>query len=194
MTYQILGLVLFITGCSHLVTGTLPIETRIIKSLQNQFQVKPYLTFFREIWFFGRTSFALIMLILLTMLKWKMGLSAVTVFLIIVGIEQFIKNIFKRARPFTANQDILMLQLISPLDSSFPSGDALRIWYLAVIIPVAVGGTGIFFTAIYILAALVTVGRSILGVHYPTDALAGTGLGLLAAGTTLWLWQYLGLL
>ena len=194
MIYHFLGLVLFITGCSHLIAGVVPIETRIVQYLQVQFQKKPWLPFFQEIWFLGRTSFTLIILLLLITLKWKLGVTALIGFLVIIGIEHIVKIVFKRPRPFSANQEIRMLQPIKPHDSSFPSGDALRIWYLAFVIPVAAGWAGSFLPVALLLALLVSVGRSIMGVHYPTDAIAGAGLGLLAAGTTLWLWQYLGLL
>ncbi len=194
MIHQILGFALFIAGCSHLITGVVPIESRIVQYLQVRFQNKPWLPFFQEIWFFGRTSFTLITLLLLTSLKWKLGITSLISFMAIVGIEKIIKTAFKRPRPFSVNQEIHMLQSIRPLDSSFPSGDALRVWYLAFIIPVAAGGPGFFLPAAIMLATLVTLGRSIMGVHYPTDTIAGAGLGLLAAGTTLWTWQYLGLL
>ena len=194
MTYQLLGLALFFIGCSHLINRVVPIETRIVQYLQTKFRNRPWLSFFQELWLFGRTSFALISLTLLTTLKWKLGITATLGFLVIVGIEQIIKTRINRPRPFTVNQDIQMLQLTRPQDSSFPSGDALRIWYLVLIIPSAAGGYGFFLAASVLLAILVTLGRSIMGVHYPTDTIAGAGLGLLAAGTILSLWQYLSLL
>ena len=194
MIYQILGLILFILGCAHLLPAIKPLETRIVLTLQSGFRNKPWLPFFQEIWFFGRTSFAVITIVLLISLNWKLGSTALVVFLIIVGIEQIVKMVFNRARPYTADSEITMLQLISPHDPSFPSGDALRIWYLALILPFAAGISSLFLAATLLLAILVTLGRIVMGVHYLTDTFAGSGLGILGAGTTIWLWHLLNLL
>lgn len=194
MIYQLLGFGFLLVGCAHLFTGVNKWETQIVRKVQGLFKNKPWLTVFQEIWFFGRTSFAVISLLLLISLKWKIGAIALLVFLITVGIENILKNTLNRPRPYTAHPDINMLQPNSPVDPSFPSGDTLRIWYLALILPAAAGGSGLFLTAFLLLAILVTLGRMIMGVHYLTDTIAGIGLGLLGAGTTLWLWHLLQLL
>ncbi|MCD4803148.1 MAG: phosphatase PAP2 family protein [Anaerolineales bacterium] len=194
MIYQLLGFGLLLIGCAHLFAGVKTRETQIVRKVQGLFKNKPWLTIFQEIWFFGRTPFAVVSLLLLISLKLKMGTIALTVFLVTVGIENILKNFFKRPRPFIAHLDIEMLQPKSPVDPSFPSGDTLRIWYLALILPVAAGNSGLFLTAFLLLATLVTLGRMILGVHYLTDTITGLGLGMLGAGTTLWLWHFLQLL
>ena len=81
-----------------------------------------------------------------------------------------------------------------PGDASFPSGDALRAWYLALILPVFAGGGLALALGLSVLAMLVTLGRMVMGVHYLTDTLAGAGLGMLGAGTTIWLWYLLHLI
>ena len=194
MIYQLLGFGLLLVGCAHLFTGVNRWETQIVRKVQGFFNNKPWLTVFQEIWFFGRTSFAVVSLLLLISLKWKIGTIALLVFLITVGIENILKKALNRPRPYTAHPDISMLQPNSPVDTSFPSGDTLRIWYLALILPAAAGGSSLFLTAFLLLAILVTLGRMIMGVHYLTDTIAGIGLGLLGAGTTLWLWHFLQLL
>lgn len=194
MIYQLLGFGLLLVSYAHLFTGVNRWETQIVRKVQGLFKNKPWLTVFQEIWFFGRTSFAVISLLLLISLKWKIGAIALLVFLITVGIENILKNTLNRPRPYTAHPDINMLQPNSPVDPSFPSGDTLRIWYLALILPAAAGGSGLFLTAFLLLAILVTLGRMIMGVHYLTDTIAGIGLGMLGAGTTLWLWHLLQLL
>lgn len=194
MIYQLLGFGLLLVSYAHLFTGLNRWETQIVRKVQGLFKNKPWLTVFQEIWFFGRTSFAVISLLLLISLKWKIGAIALLVFLITVGIENILKNTLNRPRPYTAHPDINMLQPNSSVDPSFPSGDTLRIWYLALILPAAAGGSGLFLTAFLLLAILVTLGRMIMGVHYLTDTIAGIGLGLLGAGTTLWLWHLLQLL
>jgi undecaprenyl-diphosphatase len=194
MIYQLIGFFLIIIGISHLVKQINQLDMNAVQVLQKIFHKKPWLPFFQEIWFFGRTSFTLITLFLLSTINWKLGTSALLVFLVGVGVEQIFKGTFNRARPYADNQEIRMLQLIRPHDPSFPSGDALRIWYLALVMPAAVGGMGVFLTAAILVALLVTLGRVVMGVHYPTDTITGTGLGMISAGTTLWIWQYLGLL
>lgn len=194
MIYQLLGFGLLLIGCTHLFAGVKTGETQIVRKMQDLFKKNPRLTVFQEIWFFGRTPFAVVSLLLLTSLKLKMGSIAILVFLVTVGIENILKNTLNRPRPFIAHLDIEMLQPKSPVDPSFPSGDTLRIWYLALILPVAAGDSGLFLTAFLLLATLVTLGRMILGVHYLTDTIAGIGLGMLGAGTTLWLWHFLQLL
>ncbi|MGB2954997.1 MAG: phosphatase PAP2 family protein [Anaerolineales bacterium] len=194
MIYQLLGFGLLLVSYAHLFTGVNRWETQIVRKVQGLFKNKPWLTVFQEIWFFGRTSFAVISLLLLISLKWKIGAIALLVFLITVGIENILKNTLNRPRPYTAHPDINMLQPNSSVDPSFPSGDTLRIWYLALILPAAAGGSGLFLTAFLLLAILVTLGRMIMGVHYLTDTIAGIGLGMLGAGTTLWLWHLLQLL
>ncbi len=194
MIYQLLGVILLLIGCTHRFKRARTFDTQIVRSLQSLFNRNSWLPLFQEIWFFGRTSFTIITLLLLTSLNWKLGLTASLVFLVTVGIEQIVKLVFNRSRPFSTEPDISMLQPINPTDSSFPSGDALRIWYLALILPVAAGESGLFLAGLILLAILVTSGRLVMGVHFLTDAIAGVGLGLLGAGTTLWLWNLLNLL
>lgn len=193
MIYQMIGLVLLLISTTHIVESIDAMDTQLTRSLQKTFHKKPWLPFFQDIWSFGRTSFALISLLLFTAASWKKGGVGLLLFLIIIGIEQIIKMIFKRSRPFVAHQDIRMLQPIKPQDPSFPSGDALRVWYLALIIPTAFGDSGIFLVAGIILAILVSMGRMVMGVHYPSDVTAGMGLGFIGAGTSIWLWFILGL-
>jgi undecaprenyl-diphosphatase len=193
MIYQIIGLFLLITSSTHLVDRIASFDTDVVRSLQNTFHKRPWLPLYQDIWSFGRTSFAVVTLLLFTAAYWKKGGVAFSVFLTIIGIEQIIKLIFKRSRPFNTHQDIRMLQPIEPHDPSFPSGDALRIWYLTLIIPAAFSGPSILLIAGIILAILVSLGRTVMGVHYPSDVTAGMGLGFIGAGTTIWLWFLLGL-
>ena len=193
MIYQAIGLFLLLISSTHIMDRVSAFDTNIVRSLQKTFHKKPWLPFFQDIWSFGRTPFAVITLLLFTAATWKKGGVALLIFLIIIGIEQVVKLIFKRSRPFEAHQDIRMLQPVKPHDPSFPSGDALRVWYLSLIIPTAFGGPGILLTAGIVLATLVSLGRTVMGVHYPSDVTAGMGLGLIGAGTSIWLWFLLGL-
>lgn len=193
MTYHLLGLILTLLGFIHIFDEVDSLEVRIVRFVQKISKRKPLLFFFKEVWFFGRTSFAIILLVFLVCINWKPGLIAAGVFLIIVGIEYLIKTLYNRKRPYTAHQGIAMLQSLEPLDSSFPSGDTMRVWYLALIIAASAGDTSYFLTGTISLAILVTLGRLVMGVHYLTDTLTGAGLGILGAGTSIWLWNLLNI-
>lgn len=194
MTYHLLGLILLLLGFFHMFDEVDLIEPNIVQYVQQALKRKPLLIFFREAWYFGRTSFAIISLVFIICINWKIGLVAAAVFFVIVGLEYLVKILYFRERPYTSHQTIIMLQPLEPYDSSFPSGDALRVWFLALIVPVAAGNSTLFLAAAIFLAILVTLGRMVMGVHYLTDTLAGAGLGFLGAGTTIWLWNLLNIL
>ena len=194
MTYQLVGMSLLVLGCIYKFEPTHQLDYRIVKFLQGKLGHKPYLTWFEEIWVFGRTFFAVTILILLLSYDWKLGLTALAVFGVVAGLETLVKLIFNRSRPFSVHQDLHMLQPSEPQDPSFPSGDALRIWFLVITLSIVLGNSLIFGIIASLLAVLVSLGRMILGVHFLTDVLAGTGLGMLGAGTTIWIWHLFNLL
>ena len=125
---------------------------------------------------------------------WKLGIVADAVILVIIGVEYIVKKVVTRTRPYNAIPSVSMLQLQEPTDTSFPSGDTLRIWFLAMIIPTAMGSGMFLLIGLILLALLVSTGRIILGVHYPSDVISGAGLGIFGAGTTIWLWHILNIL
>jgi undecaprenyl-diphosphatase len=189
MIYQILGLALIMIGFAHKVRPISTVDNQILIKVQHLFNRNPWLNFFQELWFLGRTPFALIVISSLILISWKRGLIAALTFLVIVGIEQIIKSTIRRPRPFESNPEFRMLQPIQPEDPSFPSGDALRIWFIALIIPLAAGQSSLFLAGCMLIAFVVSMGRMVLGVHYPTDVISGTGLGILGASTSIWLWH-----
>ncbi len=194
MTYLLIGLILILMGSMHKFDLLAPLEVRMLQYVQKISNRKTLLSFIKEIWYFGRTSFSLILLVLLILINWKAGLVAAGVFLIFIGIEYLIKTLYFRKRPFSDQQGIDMLQPLEPMDSSFPSGDTMRAWYLALIIPAYIGDATFLFLGTITLATLVTLGRLVLGVHYLTDTLAGAGLGILGAGSVIWLWFFLNII
>jgi len=194
MIYQLIGLSLFAFGFVYQLEVAARLEQRFAGTIQQVLGRKPYLTLFEECWFFGRTPFALAALILFLGANWKLGLIAISVFAILAGIEKTVKELVGRSRPFKTWPEIDMLQPQEPNDPSFPSGDALRIWYLVLIFSIALGNNLVFGVLSILLAVLVSLGRTVFGVHYLTDVLSGAGLGFLGAGTTIWLWQLFQLL
>ena len=88
-----------------------------------------------------------------------------------------LKNGCKRSRPESALDDFR--SLIKPSDQfSFPSGHASAAFMIAVI-------CSFYYPSIFLLllcwASLVGFSRVTLGVHFPTDIVAGMSLGISAA-------------
>ena len=122
-------------------------------------------------------------IILFGMLIFKGGrigkIAAVGVILLIVVTDQtgyrLLKELFQRARPCNALSDVL-----TPLGCtgsfSFPSNHALNNFAAAT-----------FFSkpfprykwALYITASLVALSRVYLGLHYPSDIIAGAAIGMI---------------
>lgn len=98
-----------------------------------------------------------------------------------------LKNIFERQRPFVE----LSLQpfIPEPHGFSFPSGHSLASF---------IGATCIFFTnkklgiLSYILAFLIALSRVLLIVHYPTDVIVGSLLGIIISSSVIWVFKKLG--
>lgn len=89
-----------------------------------------------------------------------------------------LKNLVMRVRPYEAIAGLEAL--IGPLrDSSFPSGHATS--SIAAAFVVLKGSPRYIGIPAFVLAALICFSRLYLGVHYPTDVLAGVLIGLFAA-------------
>ncbi len=103
--------------------------------------------------------------------------------LVSLVLYRVLKRWTRRPRPFAADGRIRAW--VAPLDEfSFPSGHTLH----------AVGFSTVavaYYPALAVLlvpfSASVAVSRVVLGLHYPSDVLAATGLGLALAGASLWL-------
>lgn len=91
--------------------------------------------------------------------------------------EIALKNIICRPRPFQEMPEISLL-IPPPSSYSFPSGHSCASFAAATIIFLKDKRPG---TAALALAALIAFSRVFLFVHYPTDVLAGSLLGVLCA-------------
>ena len=134
---------------------------------------------FKFIWPLGTTPVAILLICIPYFEGRFIGTSAALALIGISAIEFIIKKLQMRLRPFKALPEIKMHQPSYPNDSSFPSGDAMRIWYLAFVIPVVFDLGMPFFICSCLVAICISLGRIVLGVHYPLDVIGGIGLGLL---------------
>jgi undecaprenyl-diphosphatase len=102
---------------------------------------------------------------------WSSALALVFSYII---VNLLLKNLVARDRPCWIDKSVQMLVHV-PKDYSFPSGHSSASFASA---------TAIFFyyrkqgIAAYILAALIAISRMYLFVHFPTDVLGGTILGI----------------
>ena len=102
-------------------------------------------------------------------------------------IYKWLKHKTHRPRPYQVHQDVFVTG--KPLDRfSFPSGHTLH--------AVAFGLVALFYfplLAILVIPFIVMVAMSrvILGLHYPSDVLAGAAIGYLIAAISISLVSYL---
>jgi len=182
MTQIKIGLGLFLIGLTfkYPPVNHYDIETSI--RIHTFFKNKPYLHLFRFLWPLGTTPIILILLIVITLFDLRTGLITLTILLGSIIFETRMKRFLARGRPFNSIKKIKMTQPKRPNDPSFPSGDALRIWFIALVIPI-VFNLGVLLSILLILVAtVVSLGRIVLGVHYTLDVISGTGLGVLSSG------------
>jgi undecaprenyl-diphosphatase len=102
---------------------------------------------------------------------------------IALTLYKLLKRWTKRPRPFAS--DVRIRAWIAPLDEfSFPSGHTLHAVAFTI---VALAHYPVLAALLIPFAACVAVSRVVLGLHYPSDVLAATGIGSLLAGISLWL-------
>ena len=94
-----------------------------------------------------------------------------------------LKRWTRRPRPFAA--DIRVRALIAPLDEfSFPSGHTLHAVAFSLVAMAHVPALAWWLVP---FTASVAASRVVLGLHYPSDVLAATGIGTLLAAGSLWM-------
>ena len=94
-----------------------------------------------------------------------------------------LKRWTKRPRPFAADRRIRAW--VAPLDEfSFPSGHTLHAVSFTI---VALAWYPWLALLLVPFTASVAVSRVVLGLHYPSDVLAATGIGSALAALSLWL-------
>ena len=102
--------------------------------------------------------------------------------LLALGIAHLITEVWARPRPYEAHPGDAHLFVPASHDPSFPSDHATAAFAIAVAIFLRHRKAGI---VALVMAALLSLSRVVVGVHYPSDVLAGAAIGTLAA-LVLW--------
>ncbi len=188
-TLALIGLILFAVGWLHRVPAIARWDERAFMQLHKP--LRRLLPLFRWLWHIG-TLRGLIIGAGATafFLGWRRGAAILAAYSIVVLGEMAIKRWVGRPRPYKTLPDAQMGQPRKPIDSSFPSGDALRAWLLALTLAAWLPALQLWPLFI-IIASAVSLGRIALGVHHPLDVISGTGLGFIAAALALWLATWL---
>mgnify|MGYP002564795596 FL=1 len=115
----------------------------------------------------------------------KTGYAAVLSLIFgVIVTNLLLKNIVARPRPFAEIEALIPL-IAKPTDFSFPSGHTTASFAVALVmlrmLPKKIGIPAV------VLAALVAFSRLYLGVHYPTDVLAGFVIALVGSMLSVWI-------
>jgi membrane-associated phospholipid phosphatase len=95
-----------------------------------------------------------------------------------LALAQVISRLVDRARPFVAHLDTVHLFAKHATDPGFPSDHATAAFAIAVALLLRSRRWGALALA---AATVLAVTRVAMGIHYPTDVLAGAALGALSA-------------
>jgi undecaprenyl-diphosphatase len=107
--------------------------------------------------------------------KWKVAsVSALAAAAIAMLTNQVVSQLWERPRPFTAHPALTHLLAAASPDPSFPSDHAAAAFAIAFAVLALSRRAGIVFLA---AATLIALSRVALGLHYPSDVLAGMGVG-----------------
>lgn len=112
----------------------------------------------------------------------RAAVAAGAAFVVAIVIAHFLSLWIDRPRPFIAHPDTIRAFLPHAADPGMPSDHATATFAIATAVILRLRGPGL---VLLVLAVLVSAGRVFLGLHYPSDVLAGA---LLGAGTALALW------
>jgi len=117
-------------------------------------------------------------------IEWRRAaVAAMVIAGVALSIGKVISDLVDRSRPFVVDSHGVHLFAPHAADPGFPSDHATGAFAVATAIFLRHRGWGAVALA---AAAILSVGRVALGVHFPSDVLAGAALG---AGVAFLLWQ-----
>lgn len=153
------------------------IDDRLCVKVSHTSQYRLIRHFFRAISRMGDGMFWYILMLVIGVTQgyagWMVCLHMICVGLTGTLVYKWLKQHTSRPRPFQVRQDVLLSG--TPLDYfSFPSGHTLHAVAFGV---VAVQAYPQLFPVVMPFVVLVGVSRVVLGLHYPSDVLAGAAVG-----------------
>ena len=163
------------------------IESTILLWIQNNLRCAFLTPVMRVITTLGNGGAFWIVLTLLLLLVFKrtrrMGVyCAASMLLTLLVVNLCIKPLAARTRPYELIQGLEIL-VARPHDFSFPSGHSANsltcAWAIFRLAPKKYGVPAL------VLAVLIALSRLYVGVHYPTDVLAGAAIGILLSEIAL---------
>jgi undecaprenyl-diphosphatase len=111
--------------------------------------------------------------------RWKVAcVSALMSAGLALLANQIVGHLWDRARPFAAHPDAVHLLAARSADPSFPSDHAAAAFAIAFAVYAVSRPAGAAFLA---AATAIALSRVALGLHYPSDVLAGVLIGWAAA-------------
>lgn len=127
--------------------------------------------------------------LMLALLLWEKAMAVVPVMhmaaagLVCTLLYKWLKAKILRPRPFEFYRNIILS--VPPLDKySFPSGHTLHAVAFTL---VALGYYPSLAVLLVPFTLLVAASRMVLGLHYPSDVLAGAAIGAVVGGASFWL-------
>ena len=143
--------------------------------------------FFSLISRLGDGAFWYTLMAALALLGGRNGMAAAlhlgAIGLVSLVLYKALKHWTRRARPCAS--DVRIRAWVAPLDEfSFPSGHTLHAVAFTI---VALSYVPALAWLLIPFAASVAVSRVVLGLHYPSDVLAATGIGSALASGSIWL-------
>lgn len=117
----------------------------------------------------------------------RLGILAVLSFVFCVGIAEFVKHAVMRPRPF-ADMVALVPLVERPISYSFPSVHTVSSFSVACMTLWA--GKGRWRWGLLLFASLMAFSRLYVGVHYPSDVMAGIFIGATGSYVVYRLWKY----
>ncbi len=104
--------------------------------------------------------------------------SAISLILTLITVNFGVKNIVARVRPYEVIEGLTRI-VEKQSDFSFPSGHSAHAFAVAVVIFIMLPKK--FGVPALVLAFLMAFSRLYVGVHYPTDVIAGIAIGTVIA-------------
>lgn len=120
-----------------------------------------------------------------TQIKWK-GIFLCITWVLGTIVNVIIKFSVDRERPFYEYPK-LVEKLSTGGSPSFPSGHTAEAVSVAIAILLVYSHRKLSSTVVIIWALMVAYSRMCLGVHFPSDVLAGIGIGIFSAGLSLYI-------